>query len=232
MNLIEIKNQYSLILDDDYDVKSNYNPITKNKNNLANTVINKKPFEFFHDKDIPANYFDEEFKRQHMDKYYYNKAVDDKNRKKCFAVVNGKSKELNNYNNKLYCESYHSDIEQIGVWDGPCQKNEECPFYKANKNYNNDFGGCKAGYCEMPLGVNRVGFTKYAKDEPYCYNCPVGSDGKCCNNQYLDIQKDNSEILSPDLVFIGDCETDNKFRKSYLNQKLLEEKGLDICPAL
>ena len=233
MNLIEIKNQYSLIVDDDYDVKSNYNPITKSKNNLANTVINKKPFGFFHDKDIPANYFDEEFKRQHMDKYYYNKAVDDKNsKKKCFAVVNGKSKELKNYDNKLYCESYHSDIDQIGVWDGPCQKNEECPFYKANKNYSNEFGGCKGGYCEMPLGVNRVGFTKYTKDEPYCYNCPVGSDSKCCNNQYLNSQKDNSEILSPDLVFIGDCETDNKFRKSYLNQKLLEEKGLNICPAL
>ena len=132
----------------------------------------------------------------------------------------------------MFCESYHDDIKQLGIWDGPCQKNAECPFFKANKNYDNDFGGCKKGVCEMPLGVNRIGFTKYSDDDPLCYNCPVGSDSKCCQQQHLDSLKDNAKILSPDLVFLIDCETSGKYRQSSDNETELKKKKLEVCPSL
>ena len=88
-------------------------------------------------KKILSNYFDDKFKIKVLDDRNYEKAVSDRQDKhKCFAVVDGKSQEIP-FSNKMYCESYHTNLEQIGIWDGPCQKNEECPFYKGNKNYGN-----------------------------------------------------------------------------------------------
>ena len=43
-----------------------------------------------------------------------------------------------------------------GLWDRKCVANEECPFYKANKNFPNDFGKCVNGYCDLPKGINRI----------------------------------------------------------------------------
>ena len=34
-------------------------------------------------------------------------------------------------------------------------KDSECPFYKSNKNYENTFGDCINGYCEVPIGLNK-----------------------------------------------------------------------------
>ena len=74
------------------------------------------------------------------------------------------------------------------VWDRPCKKNEDCPFYNLNKNYPNDRGGClvkEGGMCELPIGVKRKGYTKYDdKNEytPFCYGCPP-DDLKCCASQ-------------------------------------------------
>ena len=46
-----------------------------------------------------------------------------------------------------------------GVWDHPCERDDECPFFRATaETYR---GGCAAGYCEMPVGVPRVGFRHY-----------------------------------------------------------------------
>lgn len=50
-----------------------------------------------------------------------------------------------------------------GVWDAPCKLHENCPFFGIKNNY---FGGCVDGYCQMPIGVERVGYRKY-KGEPY-----------------------------------------------------------------
>lgn len=231
ISLISTLNNYNLITSN--VIQEGYmKPINIDQNNLRNIASHSKPYDIFDENDIPSNYFDDKFKEQHIDQYHYNKAVSDKkDKKKCFAVVDGKSKELP-YKNKLHCESYHSNIDQIGIWDGPCQINDECPFYQSNKNYKNEFGGCNVGYCEMPLGVTRIGYKKYTKDEPYCYNCPIGSDSKCCSQQYLDSNKDESRILSPDIVFIGDCETDGQYRKDPNNIKLLSEKELDNCPSI
>jgi len=56
------------------------------------------------------------------------------------------------------------------IWDRPCKENAECPFYQANDRYRNYRGGCIAGYCEVPLGVKRMGFRRYdAGSKPLCH---------------------------------------------------------------
>lgn len=70
-------------------------------------------------------------------------------------------------------------------WDAPCLRNEDCPFYKANKRYTNERGGCLAlGMCELPVGVKRLGFRKYSTEPPYqpvCHGCVA--DPNCCQRQ-------------------------------------------------
>ncbi len=51
-----------------------------------------------------------------------------------------------------------------GVWDHPCERDDECPFFRAEESGGSAAtyrGGCAAGYCEMPVGVQRVGFRHY-----------------------------------------------------------------------
>lgn len=91
--------------------------------------------------------------------------------------------------NKGLCESAFDAMgtpKPIGSWDRPCTKNEECPFYQSNTHYKNYRGGCNNGYCEMPLGINRIGYTKYDKEndksKPLCYGCPI-DDPYCCDKQ-------------------------------------------------
>lgn len=95
-------------------------------------------------------------------------------------------------NNKALC---NSDIDERGqqkrkitVWDRPCESNDECPFYQANKTYKNYRGGCSDGYCEFPLGIVRTSYRYYDKEsKPVCHNCPT-ENIYCCdqnvNNDY------------------------------------------------
>lgn len=73
--------------------------------------------------------------------------------------------------------------------DKPCKQNEDCPFYKANKNYPNDFGRCMPdGKCQMPLGVLRFGYRTYysrAPYQPFCYQCKDPNEATCCETQAL-----------------------------------------------
>ena len=70
-----------------------------------------------------------------------------------------------------------------GIWDRPCVKNEECPFYQANTTYRNYRGGCIDGSCEMPLGVRRIAFRGYGTtDAALCHGCPIGNP-LCCAEQ-------------------------------------------------
>jgi hypothetical protein len=228
--LIDTINNYSLMVNDNAELGYK-KPLNLDSNKNVNIASSAKPFNIFNENDIPKNYFDDKFKIKVLDDRNYERAVADRqNKHKCFAVVGGRSQEIP-FSNKMYCESYQSDLEQIGIWDGPCQTNDECPFYKGNKNYDNELGGCNNGYCEMPLGVTRIGYKKYT-DEPYCYNCPIGTDSRCCQQQYLDSKESENRILSPDLVFIGDCETDNQMRKNPTNIETLNEKGLENCPSI
>lgn len=223
-------------------VKGNFYTINKDKSEVTNIVKNKKKYNVFNENDIPENYFEKQFIDNELDKKSKKNAIyDDEKKMTCFGVdKNNQNIELQQYTNKMFCESYHADIDQVGIWDGPCQRDNECPFYKANKNYDNTFGGCKNGVCEMPLGINRIGYTKYSDTEPYCYNCPIGTDSKCCQQQYLESLQDNASILSPDLVFTDDCNNPNQYRRKTENKedikskssKLLNGDNLKVCPSL
>lgn len=126
---------------------------------------------------------------------------------------------------QLDCERSNDDYgryEKPGVWDIPCKNNIECPFYKANKNYPNDFGGCVDGFCEMPIGVERLGVHKYANEQnAICRNCKESDYfNDCCK-----LQQDQSKypnLITPDYAFKNDI----ALRLS--NANLLESKGLRV----
>jgi hypothetical protein len=88
---------------------------------------------------------------------------------------------------KALCNSsfdIYGNPKEPSFTDKPCKKNEECPYYKANKRYPNDRGGCISGKCEMPVGVKRIGYTQYfdrGQYSPFCYGC--NRDLDCCNTQ-------------------------------------------------
>ena len=99
------------------------------------------------------------------------------------------------------CISYSEKYGCPGKWDIMCNTNEECPFYKANKNYNNDRGGCNEGFCEMPVGVDNIGYHFFS-GTPMCYNCGDSKIVECCNDQ-----KDKHKfpnLITPDFVFSND----------------------------
>lgn len=92
---------------------------------------------------------------------------------------------------KALCDSPYDAFgdpkQQPTIWDRPCVKNEDCPFYKANKTYPNTRGGClRGGVCEMPTGVLRTAFRKYdaqGQFTPFCYGCADPRDASCCSKQ-------------------------------------------------
>lgn len=93
--------------------------------------------------------------------------------------------------------------KNVGLWDRPCYTNSECPFYKSNQNYPNNFGGCRNGVCQMPIGVTRIGYHFYTNlNNAYCYNCK-GEKYNCCETQRLNL-KQYPNLVSPDYAFNGD----------------------------
>jgi hypothetical protein len=151
------------------------------------------------------------------------------NKHRCYGLVDGVSKELPQYKNPIFCKSYHPEINQNGIWDAPCQINNDCPFYKANKNYPNEFGKCnkESGQCEMPFGVIPIGFTKFGKTEPNCYNCGANSlDSKCCSFQADSIKSGKVKYRSPDFIFGGD----ESNRKQFENE--IKSIGLLVNPSI
>jgi hypothetical protein len=88
------------------------------------------------------------------------------------------------------CESdYTKDGIQknkFDVWDKRCESHTECPFFSLTNNYN---GKCNDnGYCEMPIGVENIGYRKYTthNDSP---DCPFTNkdNGECIfeNNRFF-----------------------------------------------
>jgi hypothetical protein len=120
----------------------------------------------------------------------------DANEPKCYGKLSATKSE---------CEAVYDPAgrpnEVIGVWDKECRKDDECPFYKANKNYPNNFGGCISGKCQMPYGLTQVSPFKYRNEKnTVCYRCKDGLG--CC-----DEQKDKNKypkLKSPDYKFEGD----------------------------
>jgi len=130
-----------------------------------------------------------------------------------YACFNNKNNIIRT-NNKLDCEnkiSWYGKEKNSGVWDRPCKNNLECPFFKSNKNYDNNFGKCMSnGYCEMPINSNKVGYHLNIEknNKIKCYNCnsdkwnPITLLGDCCEEQ-----KDKTKypfLESPDYSFNND----------------------------
>lgn len=102
----------------------------------------------------------------------------------------------------------------VGYWDTPVKSNEECPYYRSNKNYVNRLGGVSPDgeFCEMPINSKRVGYRNTSADpmhKPYCYNCRIGADGNpgtigpCCDEQQDKQLYPN--LNGPDYAFAGDA---------------------------
>ena len=180
--------------------------------------------------DIDLTLLDKDSIRTKIDEKIMNIAKDQQfNNHRCYGLVNGISQELPQYKNPIFCKSYHPEINQNGIWDAPCQVDNDCPFYKSNKNYSNEFGKCDkvSGSCEMPLGVIPIGFTKYGKIEPNCYNCDITSkDSKCCGTQMNNIKAGKVKYNSPDYIF----NNDETIRKK--GKEELEILGLKVNPSI
>jgi hypothetical protein len=136
-----------------------------------------------------------------------------------------KNENLLPYYSRETCESGvdpYGRPKEYGVFDKPCEKDEECPFYKINKNYDNDFGKCINGTCQLPLNMENIGYHYYKnrKDKlPLCYNC-VSSKfevatllDSCCEEQYND--KKYPFLKTPDFAFNDDLHD----RQNYFNSK-------------
>lgn len=115
---------------------------------------------------------------------------------------------------KTECENnfdHYYRVKEKGTWDRICKCDAECPFFRANKNYKNNLGGCIEGKCEMPIGIKPLGNRFYDVDsKAMCYNCPE-ENPFCCNEQ-----------ASPDYRFSGDI----YLRK--IHEKELNERGLKL----
>jgi hypothetical protein len=117
-------------------------------------------------------------------------------------------------NNQTECENNYDNnfkSKNRGIWDTPCKNDIDCPFYRLNKNYKNNFGGCVEGVCEMPMGINRLGNKYYDIDtKPLCHNCPT-NNRDCCDKQ------ENPDYIFKDDIYI---------RK--MNEQELNQKGLRL----
>lgn len=133
----------------------------------------------------------------------------------CFKLLpNGQSRVMNKQ--QFEC------IGEDELYDTPAINDNQCPFYKYNKNFNNEMGGIKKipveiysvdgkantfelNFCEMPQGIERIGFKKYNSiNKPLCHCYPnnetLSSD--CC-----EIQNDKNLypfLLTPDYAFEND----------------------------
>ena len=150
--------------------------------------------------------------KKHMEEYKI------KNQYACFNLhynsEDRKSEPILMYYNKNLCESsidFFGRPKDVGIWDTPCKKDEECPYFKENKNYENTRGKClESGYCELPLNMEPIGYHYTTARKPLCYNCNTSQFNIAST---LDTCCDKQE--HPDYSF----ENDFLERKNYFNAK-------------
>lgn len=111
-------------------------------------------------------------------------------------------------------------IDSGGIWDYPPNSSDECPYYSANENYPNNFGGLVGDKCQLPKNMELIGNRNYSVNPEYtplCYNCDPqssrmygqGTLGFCCEDQ-----NDKTKypmLITPDYAFDGDKELRNKY---------------------
>ena len=66
-------------------------------------------------------------------------------------------------------------INNGGIWDAPCKSDSDCPFQKENVCL-------PSGICDMPYGIERIGYTWYNKKSiPNCVGCNNLDFDTCCD---------------------------------------------------
>lgn len=131
---------------------------------------------------------------------------------KCFGQNDYIQQSLQQTDDQTTCELAD------GYWDKKCKVDTDCPYFHANKNYPNNFGGCnvKTGFCKWPSGLKSFSYRKPRGFENLmCYNCIDGNlgsftIGKCCTEQF-DARK-YANLLTPDYAFPYDIEQRFKYR--------------------
>lgn len=144
----------------------------------------------------------------------------------CFNINPDAKSSFLPYMNKDICESpldAFSRPKPVGVFDKPCQKDNECPFFNSNKNYDNEFGKCVNNKCELPINMVNLGYHYYhsnSNNRPLCYNCDSkyfnlldGNPQDCCSEQFN--KKKYPFLKSPDYAFNND---NLKRKNAYLNK--------------
>tara|TARA_Y200000002_G_scaffold246826_1_gene204229 strand:+ start:32 stop:1432 length:1401 start_codon:yes stop_codon:yes gene_type:complete len=198
-----------------------------------------------YDKNSPKNYFIlnknfNDFQPRIKDVNEALKIIDNKKKLDslesnyaCFNTDINSPNSILNYDTKTLCESnidHYGRPKPVGIYDKPCKKDEECPFYKSNKNYNNNYGGCINGKCELPVNMKNVGYHYYSYNNEYnplCYNCDKDNFDiistrldDCCEKQMNSTEY--KKLKSPDYAFKNDIIN----RINYYNQKNYKSKQL------
>jgi hypothetical protein len=186
--------------------------------------------------DIEENIVFSEFKKNYfelsdtfnsdinLDKDAINKFIELKQKKQIHENDNNYC-FFKNASDKNNCISVSRNNNSLGIYDSPCLYNEDCPYYKKNKNYPNSRGGCIKGYCEMPTNVKLVGYKEFIDgNSPICYNCKKtnGCKGMECN-MCCDKQKDTKlypNLDGPDYAYYNDYNQRMKYMKEFENKNM------------
>ncbi len=117
-----------------------------------------------------------------------------------------------------------------GYWDKPVERDSECPFFRANKNYPNRLGGVNinGNTCEMPMGTKTIGYRHISNDPAHkilVYNCKIGKNGSpgsigFCYEEQMD-KSQYPNLVSPDVAYEGDS------LERWQNRHILAERGLN-----
>ena len=207
---------------DDVLLSDYYNP-----NEITQEIINKNFWNSFTiDKD-PNSIANLQKK--------YEEGYKLKNQYACFNIdYEGGEKDyyILPYISRESCESSYDAYgkkKSVGIYDTPCKKDEECPFFQINQNYENNYGKCmESGYCELPINMKPIGYHYFKNNDsdlPLCYNCDSKKEfnvstnmDSCCDEQYD--KKKYPFLKSPDYAFLKD----SLERTNYFNQKFCKSK--------
>ena len=185
--------------------------------------------------DIEENIYFSKFKKNHYgitDEFDSDITLNQTNINK--FIESNKKKKIYEYDrhycfykdakDKNECISVTKNNNTIGIYDSPCLYDEDCPFYKKNNNYPNKRGGCKKGYCEMPVNINLLGYKEYLdSNKAICYNCKKDTCNGIECNMCCEDQKDSEKypnLNGPDYAYPNDFNERIKHSNYFKNNNL------------
>ena len=199
-----------------YNTKFNINPLYTNRNNIFNENLDNLLLKKKIDIEKEKNFLNFSYSC-----FGYEKDSKNPEPVTIFAT------DLNDCQNKI---NIIGQSKPSGVWDKPCIKDEECIFYKKNKNYKNSYGRCINNKCQLPLNMKNLGYHYYVNHktaQPLCYNCnnknewlPFTILDFCCEEQKD--KKKYPKLNGPDYAF----ENDTNNRENYYLQKYCSSKPI------